>query len=62
MRKTRTMTVELKLRNCQARIAWYHTMLIWALNRCESVPPALVQLIKDKSSEYVLEIDDAAKK
>ena len=51
------LDLERKLRTCQARIAWYHAMLIWTLNRCEHVPSVLVQLIRDKAGEYVLEVN-----
>ena len=58
MRKTRGMaTAEQKLNVVAGMIAWYHPILIWALNRCENTPQALIQLIKDKSNVYVLEAD-----
>ena len=48
-------TLREKLRIYQLRIVWYHSVLIWALNRCENTPQTIIQLFRDKSTDYSVE-------
>ena len=45
-RKEEALRVDLAI--ARGQLTWYFIILMWALNRIESTPAALLSLIKDK--------------